>query len=132
MRNPGTKERAFRAKSHDRRKLARRKDKIHMARHRCLNHPDVPAVTHCAQCHKPLCESCIESEAGEAMFCSAQCAAKNRGFYARYPSSSARRSGWISLLIKLVVLAAIAVALLYGGRVLGIYFCDELLKSLGL
>ena len=30
----------------------------------CLNHPDVPAVAHCATCRKPVCADCLKSAEG--------------------------------------------------------------------
>ncbi|NMA43623.1 MAG: hypothetical protein GX946_09615 [Oligosphaeraceae bacterium] len=38
----------------------------------CLNHPDVPAVTNCATCRKPVCADCIVSE-GKIKCCSQIC-----------------------------------------------------------
>jgi len=30
----------------------------------CLNHPDVPAVAHCATCRKPICADCAKTAEG--------------------------------------------------------------------
>lgn len=30
----------------------------------CLNHPNVPAVAHCATCRKPICEECVKTAKG--------------------------------------------------------------------
>jgi len=30
----------------------------------CLNHPNVPALAHCATCRKPVCADCVKSAEG--------------------------------------------------------------------
>ena len=38
----------------------------------CLNHPDTPAVAHCAVCRKPVCKECQKIYEG-VTYCSKEC-----------------------------------------------------------
>ncbi len=38
----------------------------------CLNHPDTPAVAHCAVCRKPVCGECRQIHDGVS-YCSKEC-----------------------------------------------------------
>ncbi|MBQ7175932.1 MAG: B-box zinc finger protein [Victivallales bacterium] len=38
----------------------------------CLNHPDTPAVAHCAVCRKPVCQECQKIYEG-VTYCSKEC-----------------------------------------------------------
>jgi len=38
----------------------------------CLNHPDTPAVAHCAVCRKPVCKECQKIYDGVS-YCSKEC-----------------------------------------------------------
>jgi len=38
----------------------------------CLNHPDTPAVAHCAVCRKPVCKECQKIYEGVS-YCSKEC-----------------------------------------------------------
>ncbi|MBO4514012.1 MAG: B-box zinc finger protein [Victivallales bacterium] len=38
----------------------------------CLNHPDTPAVAHCAVCRKPVCQECQKIYEG-VTYCSREC-----------------------------------------------------------
>ncbi len=98
----------------------------------CLDHPGVPAVVQCAQCHHPLCEDCIAQSEGDADFCSVECLASWLRFYSRYRPAERRRFGLLSWLLWLAALAAVALGGLYAGRWLGIDLCKRLLQALGL
>jgi len=56
----------------------------------CLRHPGIKAVARCAQCVKPLCESCIITHEGES-FCSRGCADKREEFRRREQALAGRR-----------------------------------------
>lgn len=38
----------------------------------CLNHPNTPAVAHCAVCRKPVCKECVKVYDGVS-YCSKEC-----------------------------------------------------------
>ena len=42
----------------------------------CLNHPNTPAVAHCAVCRKPVCKECVKIFDGTS-FCSRECYEKS-------------------------------------------------------
>ena len=42
----------------------------------CLNHPNTPAVAHCAVCRKPVCKECVKIYDGTS-FCSRDCYEKS-------------------------------------------------------
>ncbi len=42
----------------------------------CLNHPNTPAVAHCAVCRKPVCKECVKIYDGTS-FCSRECYEKS-------------------------------------------------------
>jgi hypothetical protein len=86
----------------------------------CINHKGRPAVGHCYQCHKPLCEACRYEAAAEGLFCGQACYDHYLAYQARKrPPLRSSRLG--SLLIGLLVLAVLAAAALYvGGGKLGL------------
>lgn len=100
--------------------------------HHCLKHQGVPAATHCAQCHAPICEECIVAEEGDAAFCSVECLAGYRRFHMRYRVPGPDRLAWFRNAAGIALLAGIVAALLYAGRLLGLDICDRILKYVGL
>ncbi len=100
--------------------------------HHCLNHQGIPAATHCAQCHKPICRDCIVAEEGKAAFCSVECLAGYHRFHQRYRVPGADRFVWLKKAAGIALLVGIAVGLLYAGRLLGLDICDRILQYVGL
>ncbi len=94
----------------------------------CINHPDRPAATRCRQCHKPICEECIKSDAN-GQFCSFTCSEAFKDFLAREKPKTKRGMNLISKLVALVVLILVA---LFVGKKMGIGFCADILKKFGL
>lgn len=97
-----------------------------------MNHPGVRADVHCAQCHRPVCEDCIAEEDGEMCFCSALCRSNYARFFAAYRRPAGPRGRWLRLLVRLTILFAALLALLYLGRGQGSTICDSILKVMGL
>ncbi len=85
----------------------------------CINHKDQPSVTMCAQCHKPLCKSCVMVTPGGS-FCSTECSILNREFKAKMQGAGGgKKMGFfgkfiIFLILVAVVLVGIHVAALNG------------------
>lgn len=67
----------------------------------CNNHPNKTAALHCAQCHKPVCQSCIVAE----RFCSPGCSEKFGKFYFKYKGGPKPTSPLVRLLQSIVGLA---------------------------
>jgi hypothetical protein len=86
----------------------------------CVNHKDQPAIGHCHQCHKPLCEACRYDAAAEGLFCDQACYDR----YLAYQASKRpplKRGRLKSLLVGLLFLIVLAAAALYvGGGMLGL------------
>lgn len=85
----------------------------------CLTHKSVPAKTHCHQCHRPVCDECIE-ETSLGQFCSADCASKFAQFNARWKGGGKPRGGLLKSLVGVallitVALGAVHVAARFGG-----------------
>jgi len=97
----------------------------------CLNHTDVPAAANCVQCHKPICSACIVEAQGKP-FCSESCATKYVAFYSRYKPDAPDRWKTLRLVLKLGVVAAVALVVLLVGRAFGFAWCAEALKAIGL
>ncbi len=95
----------------------------------CINHPDRPAQTRCRQCHKPICSTCIKSDAG-GQFCSFQCSEAYKDFQARERPKDKRGMNMISKLVLLVVIAAVVVFL--GATVFKNPACKSILKMIGM
>ena len=102
------------------------------ARHHCLNHPSIPAVSHCAQCHRPVCAECVAATEGKTGFCSERCLVEHRAFRRRYDATRPRGPGRLAGLVRLAISIAALVGLVYVGRWLGLGFCDRILKFVGL
>jgi hypothetical protein len=83
----------------------------------CVTHPDRPASSRCAACHKPVCSQCEVSTA-EGKFCSHQCADRTADFRTRCRKEQPRGAG-IGGVVRLVIwLIAIGVALCVVNRYL--------------
>lgn len=100
--------------------------------HNCLTHMDVPAVSHCAQCHRPMCADCIAGGEGDADFCSVDCQADYRKFFRQYRPTRPRGFGLVGWILWLGALAGLGLGALYAGRHFGVSICDTILKSIGL
>lgn len=74
----------------------------------CLTHKDAPAVTMCAQCHKPICKSCV-MVTPTGSFCSSECSTIHREMKGRLgggkPAGTFTKK--VILFVMLVMLAAI-------------------------
>ncbi len=87
----------------------------------CLNHPNVPAVTRCTTCFKPICGACVIT-ALDRDFCSDECVRSytaSRENVEAYAEDTRRRrkKGLFRLLVKLVILiAVVAAAYQYFGK----------------
>jgi hypothetical protein len=81
----------------------------------CIRHSDRPAVGHCFQCHKPLCKECRFAAVQDGVFCNQAC-------YDQYLAYQSRRKPLVkearfrSLIIGAILLAAVAAAILIGGK----------------
>jgi hypothetical protein len=102
---------------------------------RCLNHPERTAVARCKQCHKPLCQRCVQKMPG-GIFCSDECYQKMGGFKERVDQlDQARKPGisigkWLTRLVVLaVVLGILYYVFIYGG-VRSVEDFVELIKGL--
>ena len=77
----------------------------------CLNHPNVPAVAHCAVCRKPICAECVVKHDG-VVYCSAKCrddAIRTGAMVEGVEESKARSDSkrTIMAIIKLIILLAL-------------------------
>lgn len=81
---------------------------------RCLNHPERTAVARCKQCHKPLCQRCVQKMPG-GIFCSNECYEKMGSFQERVEQlDNGRRPGFpLGKLVKWVVVLAVAGGVVY-------------------
>ncbi len=103
-----------------------------LARHHCLDHPSIPAVSHCAKCHRPMCADCVAATDGNSAFCSENCLEDHRAFRRAYDAKRFRGPGRIAGLVRLAISIAVLVGLVYIGRWFGLGFCDSILKFVGL
>ena len=81
----------------------------------CVNHPERQAVTKCAVCEKPVCQECMVPSDG-SMFCSKACAKDRRteGTQAhKLLYGELKKRGPMAKIVRIVILGAIAVAILY-------------------
>jgi hypothetical protein len=72
----------------------------------CNNHPTRTAVMHCSQCHKPICEKCVQN----GRFCSQPCNEKFSKFYSSFKGGGQKTSK-----LMRVVSTVVSLALLAGG-----------------
>lgn len=87
--------------------------KVKMSGQVCLNHPEIPAVTRCETCFKPLCEDCILLENG-VQFCSGTCAENYSASGERLDDFKAqerarRRRKRVRRLVTLIIVVVLAV-----------------------
>lgn len=99
----------------------------------CVNHPKQPAVARCVTCSKPVCSSCVVKAEGHT-FCSATCKENRAKFKAGYkPQKDSVLAGLMSYVKLIVALAVIGfIAVFVGAKVVGLGFCQSLLKMIGL
>ncbi|MCZ7648704.1 MAG: hypothetical protein M5U26_26180 [Planctomycetota bacterium] len=109
-----------------------------MAASYCINHTDRKAAHRCFTCHKPLCDDCVHQEA-EGEFCGSACRENYQKFHARYePERSSGLFGWLfggikNLIVTVIGLGILGLILVYAGaKILGLGFCQNLLKTLGI
>ena len=96
----------------------------------CINHPDRPAIGYCQQCHKPLCSACRDDSIPDGIFCGQDCYDRHLAYRSRQ-QPVIRSSRLKSMVIGLVILAALAAGALYvGGKVLGIAALEPLAQSI--
>ena len=99
-----------------------------MAARHCINHPDVPAVGHCYQCHRPICNACRYPTGSPDIFCSEGC-------YDQYLAYQSRRRPEASgsplrgLGVALFVLAALGLAVFIGGA-MGIPVLEDIREAI--
>jgi len=75
----------------------------------CINHKGTPAIGHCHQCHKPLCEACrYDKAAAEGLFCNQACYDQYIAYASRRKPvvKSSRMRSMVAGIILLVILAA--------------------------
>jgi hypothetical protein len=80
----------------------------------CLNHTNVPAVSRCETCFKPLCEECVLEVEG-SHFCSEKCAGdgidkKGRIAVLDSKNQKSRTSAVITKIVIFIILAGLAYA----------------------
>lgn len=99
---------------------------------RCINHVDRTAVARCKQCHKPLCEKCVQKMPG-GVFCSDECYQNMAAFQNRVRELDQRKKPkanigkWIQRAVMVVILAA---ALYYVFVVQGVRGVNDLVNML--
>ncbi|OHB75819.1 MAG: hypothetical protein A2Z34_11095 [Planctomycetes bacterium RBG_16_59_8] len=84
----------------------------------CVNHASEAAVTHCYQCHKPLCKSCL-MVTPHGSFCSSECNIIYKEFKERYKGEGKRKSSVMAkifafFLLLIAAIIAIHVVAEYG------------------
>ena len=81
---------------------------------RCINHPDRTAVARCKQCHKPLCQRCVQKMPG-GIYCSQACYEKMGSFQKRVEEIDKRPKAKLSLggIIGRAIGPIIVIAILY-------------------
>ncbi len=96
----------------------------------CIHHNDRPAVGHCYQCHKPLCQECRYDEvAAEGIFCNRACYDQHLAYKSRQqPVIQASRLR--SFVAGLVILAIIAAAIYIGGGKMGLPVLKSIYKAI--
>lgn len=73
----------------------------------CVSHPNAPSVSHCHQCHKPLCKSCVMvTPAGS--FCSSECSIIYKEMKAKLGGGGRKKGGNAAKVLMFVVLLAVA------------------------
>lgn len=77
----------------------------------CMEHHDRPAVARCANCHRPVCSSCVVSTA-DGKFCSHTCAQKTTDYRTRAKKIKAPGANIIGRLIKTVFWFALLILFL--------------------
>ena len=82
----------------------------------CLNHANVPAVSRCETCSKPLCEDCILEVQG-SHFCCERCAGDGIDKRERIVLNSANQGSKASTLMTKVVILIILAGLACAGYV---------------
>lgn len=84
----------------------------------CRQHPKTTAVTVCTHCAAPICQECMVYRDG-AVFCGEPCAIARKalGEDLRGKLKDRRGPGFVGLIVKLVVVAAV---ILYGLKHLGL------------
>jgi hypothetical protein len=82
-----------------------------MGNKNCLAHPNVPAVTLCHQCHKPICKSCVMvTPAGS--FCGSECSIIHKEMKAKLGGGQKKAGGGLGL--KLVFVLLLLIAAMFG------------------
>ena len=83
----------------------------------CLNHPNTPAVAHCAVCRKPVCKECVKIFDGTS-FCSRECYEKSLKTGKMVEDVVAKRDAVArNRAIRNIIIIIIIAALAYGGYV---------------
>jgi hypothetical protein len=75
----------------------------------CINHDKTPSSIHCFQCHKPICQQCVMITP-HGSFCSSTCSVTYKEMQAHLKGGpQEKKGGALGLLVKLAVVAAVAV-----------------------
>jgi len=81
----------------------------------CLNHPNTPAVAHCAVCRKPVCKECVKIYDGTS-FCSRACYEKSLETGKMVDDVVAKRKSVESRrMIRNIIILIVIAALAFGG-----------------
>lgn len=91
----------------------------------CVAHPSEPAITHCFQCHKPVCKSCV-MVTPHGSFCSSECSIIYREFQDRFQGGKRKRAG---IFMKIVAVGLFVLALVSAIHILAQYGKIQALKS---
>jgi hypothetical protein len=94
----------------------------------CIRHTDRPAVGHCYQCHKPLCKDCRYPGAPDGLFCGQACYDQYLAYQAR-KQPVVKESRLKSLAIGVLLLAAVAAAVVIGGK-MGVPVLKDIYKAI--
>jgi len=95
------------------------------AARKCFYHATRDAVTSCYQCHKPLCQQCVQ-QMPNGKFCSTLCSEKHQDYKAAFSDTKAKvekvthHGSMLRSIIALIVIIVVLIAVLKIGARMGI------------